>query len=250
MRLRPTLTVGRVGDVPTPDDYFVTLGALQAEFAAALKQADPDVPVPSCDDWSVGDLADHLAGVHHWASAMASDEDEEPLPVPLDLVAAYEAQAAELRETLSELGPEATGRILNGLTEDGRGPVAFWFRRQVHETLVHLWDIRAALGLAVPEATPELWADTVDEVLTVMYPRQIALKRTRKVVTRIELTATDIDQTWAIGAPNAVQKVSVTGPARDLALLLWGRTSPRAAELTVTGDEAALAEALSRAIVP
>ncbi|MEU0267247.1 maleylpyruvate isomerase family mycothiol-dependent enzyme [Nocardioides sp. NPDC006303] len=233
-----------------PDDYFVTLGALQSEFAAALKQADPDVPVPSCDDWSIGDLADHLAGVHHWAAAMARGEDEEPLPVPLDLVVAYEEQAAELRETLSALGPEATGRILNGLTEDGRGPVSFWFRRQVHETLVHLWDIRTALGLDAPEATPELWADTVDEVLTVMYPRQIALKRTRKVVTRIELTATDIDQTWAIGAPNAVQKVSVTGSARDLALLLWGRTTPRSADLTVTGDEAALAEALSRALVP
>lgn len=236
--------------MPTPDDYFVTLGELQSEFAAALKQADPDVPVPSCDDWSIGDLADHLAGVHHWAAAMARDEDEEPLSVPLDLVAAYEEQAAELRETLSALGPEATGRILNGLTEDGRGPVSFWFRRQVHETLVHLWDIRAALGQAAPEATPELWADTVDEVLTVMYPRQIALKRTRKVVTRIELTATDIDRTWAIGAPNAVQKVSVTGAARDLALLLWGRTTPRSAELTVTGDEPALAEALSRALVP
>ncbi|MER7608279.1 maleylpyruvate isomerase family mycothiol-dependent enzyme [Nocardioides sp. NPDC127503] len=236
--------------MPTPDDYYVTLAELQAEFAAALKQADPDVPVPSCDDWSIGDLADHLAGVHHWAAAMARDEDEESLPVPLDLVAAYEAQAAELRETLSALGPEATGRILNGLTEDGRGPVVFWFRRQVHETLVHLWDIRCALGLAAPEATPELWAETVDEVLTVMYPRQIALKRTRKVVTRIELTATDIDQTWAIGAPNAVQKVSVTGSARDLALLLWGRTTPRSADLTVTGDEAALAEALSRALVP
>ncbi|MFE6649371.1 maleylpyruvate isomerase family mycothiol-dependent enzyme [Nocardioides sp. NPDC057772] len=236
--------------MPTSDDYFVILGELQSEFAAALKQADPDLPVPSCGDWSVGDLADHLAGVHHWAAAMARDEDEVPLPVPLDLVATYQEQAAELRETLSALGPGATGRILNGLSDDGLGPVSFWFRRQVHETLVHLWDIRSALGLAAPEVTPELWADAVDEVLTVMYPRQIALKRTRKVVTRIELSAIDVDQSWAIGAPNAVQKVSVAGSARDLALLLWGRTPPTAAELTVTGDEAALAEALSRAIVP
>ncbi|MEI7055839.1 maleylpyruvate isomerase family mycothiol-dependent enzyme [Nocardioides sp. CCNWLW239] len=236
--------------MPTSDDYFVILGELQDEFTAALKQADPDLPVPSCDDWSVGDLADHLAGVHHWAAAMARDEDEVPLPVPLDLVATYEAQAAELRETLSDLGPDATGRILNGLTEDGRGPASFWFRRQVHETLIHLWDIRTALGLEAPEATPELWADAVDEVLTVMYPRQIALKRTRKVVTRIELTATDVDGTWAIGAPNAVQKAYVTGSARDLALLLWGRISPRSTDLTVTGDADALAEALTRAIVP
>ncbi|WP_218131247.1 maleylpyruvate isomerase family mycothiol-dependent enzyme [Nocardioides sp. YR527] len=236
--------------MPTPDDYLVTLAELQSEFAAALRMADPDVPVPSCDDWSVGDLADHLAGVHHWAAAMARDEDEVPLPVPLDLVATYEAQAAELRETLANLGAEATGRILNGLSEDGRGPVEFWFRRQVHETLVHLWDIRSALGLEPPESTPELWADTVDEVLTVMYPRQIALKRTRKVVTRIELTATDTGQTWGIGAPNAVQKVAVSGAARDLALLLWGRLTPRAEGLTVTGDARALDDALTRAIVP
>lgn len=236
--------------MPTPDDYFVTLGELQSEFAAALKQADPDLPVPSCDDWSVGDLVDHLAGVHHWAAAMARDEDEEPLPVPLDLVAAYDAQAAELRETLSELGPEATGRILNGLTEDGRGPVSFWFRRQVHETLIHLWDIRSALGLAAPEVSSELWADTVDEVLSVMYPRQVALKRARKIVTRIELTATDTDHTWAIGASNAVQKVYVSGAAQDLALLLWGRVPSSSPGLTVTGDSAALDEALTRAIVP
>ncbi|MGH3353031.1 MAG: maleylpyruvate isomerase family mycothiol-dependent enzyme [Nocardioides sp.] len=234
----------------TPDDLLVTLGELQSEFADALRRADPDLPVPSCDDWSVGDLADHLAGIHHWAAAMARDVDEEPLPVPLDLVATYEAQAAELRETLTALGPDATGRILSGLTEDGLGPVSFWFRRQVHETLVHLWDIRMALELPAPEATAELWADTVDEVLTVMYPRQIALKRTRKVVTRIELVATDADRTWVIGAPNAVQKVAVSGVARDLALLLWGRTSPRTAGLTVTGDAEALDVALERAIVP
>lgn len=234
----------------TSDDYLVILGELQSEFAAALRQADPDLPVPSCDDWSVGDLADHLAGIHHWAAAMARDEDEEPLPVPLDYVAAYDTQAAELREALAALGPEATGRVLSGLTDDGRGPVSIWFRRQVHETLIHLWDIRTALGLDAPDVTTELWADTVDEALTVMYPRQIALKRTRKVVTRIELRATDTDRTWAIGMPNAVQKVAVAGSARDLALLVWGRTAPRSPGLSVTGDSVALAEALTRALVP
>lgn len=234
----------------TPDDYLTILGELQAEVANALKRADPDLPVPSCDDWSVGDLADHLAGIHHWAAAMARDEDEVPLPVPLELVATYEEQAAELRTTLATLGPEKIGRILSGLSEDGRGPVSFWFRRQVHETLIHLWDIRSAMGLAAPEVSAELWADDVDEVLTVMYPRQVALKRIRKIVTFIEVTATDVDRSWSIGAPNAVQKVALAGSARELALLLWGRTSPRSAEVTVTGDGAALAEALSRAIVP
>lgn len=233
-----------------PATYLRLLEALQSEFAAGLREADPDLPVPTCGDWSVGDLADHLAGVHHWAAAMARDEQEQPRPVPLDLAGEYAERAAALHTTLTDLGPEAGGRILNGLTDDGRGPASFWYRRQVHETLIHLVDLRHALGLPGPDVAPQVWADTVDEAVTVMYPRQVALGRATRVVTRLELTSTDTDRTWAIGAPNAVQQVSVSGPASGLALLLWRRATPETAGLAVTGDRAALDETLGRPIVP
>lgn len=230
--------------------YARVLAEVQDQFHAAALKADPDLPVPACGDWSVGDLVDHLAGVHHWAAAMACDVEEEPRPVPLDLAGDYAAQAAALREALAALAPDATGRILNGLTDDGRGPASFWYRRQVHETLIHLEDLRTAIGLESPQIPAEVWADTVDEVVSVMYPRQVALGRTPRVVTRVELVAPDASQHWMFGAPNAAQRVHVSGPARALALTLWHRATPESAGLEVTGDQAALAEVLGRPIVP
>lgn len=192
-----------------PATYLRLLGELQADFLAAVETADADAPVPSCGDWSVGDLVDHLAGIHHWAAAMARGERAQRLGVPVDLAAHYDGAATELRTTLAELGPDATGRILNGLTDDGRGPVSFWYRRQVHETLIHLHDLRSALGQPELGVPAEVWADTVDEVVTVMYPRQVALGRTNRVVARVELEASDVAPdagSWSLGAANAVER--------------------------------------------
>ncbi|WP_346775008.1 hypothetical protein [Cellulomonas sp. IC4_254] len=47
------------------------------------------------------------------------------------------------------------------------------------------------------------------------------------------------------GAP-----VTVAGPARALALLLWGRTTAADPALTVSGDRAALDAALGRPLTP
>lgn len=238
------------GEVLEPATYLTLLGDLQADFLTSVEAADPDAPVPTCGDWSVGDLVDHLAGIHHMAATMARGERTQRLGVPVDLAAHYDSAAAELRTTLAEVGPDATGRILSGLTDDDRGPVSFWYRRQVHETLIHLYDLRSALGQAAPDVPPQVWADNVDETVTVMHPRQVALGRTPQVVTRVELAATDADGSWALGAANAVQRVAVSGPARDLALVLWRRTTPTAADVVVEGDRQALAEVLDRAIAP
>ena len=51
----------------------------------------------------------------------------------------YAQCAAELRSTLESLDPSAPARTLLE-----RGTVAFWYRRQLHETLIHLWDLRTA----------------------------------------------------------------------------------------------------------
>ena len=74
------------------------------------------------------------------------------------------AVLTELRTTLRSLDPDAPARTLLE-----RGTVAFWYRRQLHETLIHLGDLRSAGGLDLAVA-PVIWADTVDEVVTVMHP--------------------------------------------------------------------------------
>jgi uncharacterized protein (TIGR03083 family) len=230
---------------PTPH-LLEALAGLQDDFLATIPDVDPAAPVPWCGRWRVSHLVVHLARIHHWAAGQARREQEIPLGRgPFVLTDLYAACAAELRDTLTTLGPDAPAWTL-----DGTGTAAFWHRRQTHETLVHLWDLRTAggLGLAVE---PALWADTVDEVVTVMQPRQERMGRMDPLPAPVRLVADDADRRWLLGDTGTAEpSVTVTGPAQALALLLWGRATPAGERLTVSGDAAALDDALGRRLTP
>jgi uncharacterized protein (TIGR03083 family) len=234
---------------PPPDDPagLAQLIRLQDLFADSILLVEASTPVASCGDWTVGDLIDHLTSIHTWAAAMARDQDREPRTRDDSRRDGYLASATDLRETLAALDPDQPTRTL---VPDGT--VAFWIRRQLHETLIHLWDLRSAggLGLAVD---PVVWADTVDEAVTVMHPRQVRLARTAPAPMRITLTATDVHRSWTL--PTAIDDaesggVSVAGPAEALALLVWGRTALDDPRLTVTGAGDALVAVLGDRFVP
>ncbi|MCL3859743.1 maleylpyruvate isomerase family mycothiol-dependent enzyme [Actinotalea sp. K2] len=227
-------------------DLLGHLEGVQADFLRTLRDVDPSTAVPWCGAWRVRDLADHLARVHHWAAAHVRGGPEEPLGEgPSDLQDLYRTCAAELREVLGGAGPEAPC-----LTLVGPGRASFWRRRQLHETLVHLWDLRTAGGLGLAVA-PEVWADTVDEVVTVMQPRQVHLGRMPRLPSAIELVATDAGRTWRLDtADDGPPAVSVRGSAAELALLLWGRRTVEDARAQVSGDADVLADALAQGLTP
>ncbi len=250
--------------LPRPEgtavDHLAALGRAQDAFAAALAVADPDATVPTCAPWTVTDLALHLAGVHRWAAAMArgletDDSDPAGPREPAAVRAFYDEQAHLLRATLRELGPDAPA-----LTLVGPGPAAFWHRRQLHETLVHLTDLQGSTGAATSDASPagadpgpQVWSDTVDEVVTVMAPRQVRLGRTPGLRRPVGLEATDTARTWVLApADDQARQAAVTvhGSSRSLGLLLWGRLRPDDATLRVTGDRTALEDALSGRLTP
>ncbi len=244
----PVLALRPPGGAAT---YRDLLGGLQDAFLAGVRAADHDARVPWCGRWRVRSLVVHLARVHHWAAAEAARRREVPLgrgPFVLDDL--YATCAAELRATLDALDPAATASTLLG-----PGPVAFWHRRQVHETLVHLWDLRTAAGLPTkgpgtgPSSVP-VWADAVDELVTVVQPRQVRLGRTPPLPVRVRVDADDAGRTWALGPDGRDADVVVTGPAEALALLLWRRTTPDDARLRVTGDADALRTLLTSRLVP
>lgn len=224
-------------------DYLPLLADLQASFHRAIGGVDPAAPVAACPGWTVTELVEHVAEVHHWAAAQARREDEQPLERDGDLAAHYEQRAAELRATLAEVDPDATAHTLNG-----EGPASFWHRRQVHETLIHLHDLRTAAGDEVDDVDPDVWADAVDEAVTVMYPRQVRLGRTPPVPHAVSLVATDEGHTWQLGDGEPVAVVA--GPARALALLLWRRRELGDPELSVMGDRGALDAALAGRLTP
>jgi hypothetical protein len=51
-------------------------------------------------------------------------------------------------------------------------------------------------------------------------------------------------------APGAPTDATLTGPARDLLLVLWGRLPPERGSLAVTGDQAAADAVLAAPLVP
>jgi len=225
-------------------DHLAHLADLQDRFADTIGQVPPTAPVVSCGRWRVRDLVVHLARIHHWAAGQARRRQETPLGRgPFVLEELYATCAAELRETLTALGPDAEAWTLLG-----NGPASFWHRRQTHETLVHLWDLRTAGGLDLV-VEPALWADTVDEVVTVMQPRQERMGRMDALPAPIGLVAEDTGRSWSLGG-SADPSTVVSGPAEALALLLWGRTTPDDGRLTVSGDAAALTDALGRRLTP
>lgn len=243
---------GRRADGADGLDHLALLGSLQQAFAADVESADPDARVPACGRWRVRDLVTHLGRIHHWAAGQARRTPETPLGRgPFDLVPFYVQHAAEIRDTLTALGPDATSWTLLG-----QGPASFWRRRQAHETLVHLHDLRAArLGSATAVAREApidvpagLWADAVDEVVGMFAPRQVRLGRMDRLITAVGLEATDVGWSWNLGGTDP--DVVVRGPARELALLLWRRLAPRDAEVDVLGDTATLDAVLAAPIVP
>lgn len=229
--------------------HLERLGDYQRRFADSLGEIDPDLPIPTCGDWTARDLALHLADIYTWAARRAGGPKVRLEPGD-DLVAHYRTAASVLFTTLSELDPDEPCWTLlddDRPAEEPRvGTRAFWHRRQALETMVHLWDLRTPAGL-VTEFSPEEWWDCADEVVTVMQPRQVRLGRTAPPEVRVVLTSGEAEELVVDAAEVSAPTVRVSGTAEQLALLLWGRRS--AADLDVDGDRDALAAAL-KGIVP
>lgn len=227
-------------------DLLARLAELQGHLHAGLLAVDEQTPVPACPGWSVGDLGEHVAGVHAWAEALVRDaEDIGPPRRTTSVPEHYARQAARLHRTLSGLAPQTPVRTMSGT-----GPAAFWRRRQTHETLVHLHDLHDAADTPLPDPGPQLWADAVDEVVAVLHPRQLRLQRAAAPEASLQLESTDVDAAWRIAGEDPAPAATLRGPARDLALLLWRRLDLDAAAVDVAGDARAARRQLSAALTP
>jgi uncharacterized protein (TIGR03083 family) len=124
-------------------------GALLADAADAAGLA---APVPFCPGWQVRDLVRHLAYVHDWSARHVRERSPRMLaempeadvltggPADAELIAAYRAGHAALVGTLRDADPG----ISCATFMPAPSPLAFWARRQAHETAVHRFDAQAA----------------------------------------------------------------------------------------------------------
>ncbi|WP_204072825.1 maleylpyruvate isomerase family mycothiol-dependent enzyme [Planotetraspora phitsanulokensis] len=149
-------------------EFSRLLSCLEDDFAllrSAVVGADPSARVPSCPDWSVGDLADHVAKVYlHKAECirLGAFPDEWP-PGVLDddpvasLDRAYEALIGQFSKH-SPADPAATWH-------EPDQTVGFWIRRMAQETVIHRVDAELAAGRPVSPIPDDLAFDGIDEVL-------------------------------------------------------------------------------------
>ncbi|GHH75397.1 hypothetical protein GCM10018781_44200 [Kitasatospora indigofera] len=231
------------------NEHIEALGREGRLLADAAAVTDLGAPVPTCPGWLLRDLVLHTGQVHRWATAHVAQARTEPLddagqeaawgPVPADaeLVGWFRAGHANLLAAL-----RAAPAGLDCWTFlPAPSPLAFWARRQAHETAVHRFDAEAAAGLAGPPAGTGPALDGIDELLRAMLVRPRAKLRSERPRT-LAVRPTDGPTSWLVtitGEPVTVAlgdgrsgpapaDLTLTGPARDLFLLLWNRLGPAA----------------------
>ncbi|MET7480245.1 maleylpyruvate isomerase family mycothiol-dependent enzyme [Streptomyces sp. NPDC005648] len=205
-------------------------------LAAAAESAGCDAKVPTCPDWQVRDLLRHTGMVHRWAAAFVAEQHTTYQPdggLPeldgAELLAWFRQGHRRLVDTLASAAPDV--RCWHFLPAPS--PLAFWARRQAHETTVHRFDAESARGGTPSGIAPSFAVDGIDELLSGFHARPRSRVRAEEPrVLRVRATDTD-DAVWTVRLsqepPAAVREADgdadceVAGSAARLYLALWNR---------------------------
>ncbi|MET9410595.1 maleylpyruvate isomerase family mycothiol-dependent enzyme [Streptomyces sp. NPDC002935] len=242
-------------------EYVETLDREGRLMLAAAEEAGVDAKVAACAGWQVRDLLRHTGMVHRWATAFVAEghtsyHPDGGLPdLDGDALLTWFGEGHRLLvDTLAGASPEV--RCWTFLPAPS--PLAFWARRQAHETTVHRVDAESALGGEPAAVPPDFAVDGIDELLRGFHGRPKSRVRTEEPRV-LRVRATDHpDAVWTVRLspqpplsehgehPRADANTDVgadvdvdvdvdcelAGPAARLYLALWNRVPFP----SVTGD--------------
>src|SRR5215813_9365433 len=154
--------------------YVAEIEASTAGLAEILAEYDLSLPIPTCPEWTLGQLVTHVGRAHRWAAEITRTRSGTFIPfrevpdgkLPDDRAeqgAWLLAGAALIVDVVREAGSDLVWSFT------GPTPAGFWIRRMAHETLVHRADAQLAAG-AEPEPLieAEVAADAIDEWLMLL----------------------------------------------------------------------------------
>ncbi|MGK5631042.1 maleylpyruvate isomerase family mycothiol-dependent enzyme [Streptomyces sp. URMC 123] len=183
--------------------YCAEITAQTEQLRTAVTGADLTATVPTCPEWTLGELVRHVGGAHRWVTTIVTTRAAGPVPwdaVPgtpgpaddePDALLAWLAEGAETcARTLREAGPDLGVWAWMDTATTGA-----WARRVTHETVVHRADAVLAVGGGFTVA-PEVAADTIDEWLEILASPNLAVMEPKLTELRgtgqtIHLHATD-----------------------------------------------------------
>ncbi|WP_238438816.1 maleylpyruvate isomerase N-terminal domain-containing protein, partial [Frankia nepalensis] len=207
----------------------------------------------------------HTGCVHRWAATYVRTGNEVPRPIDGDgalvvpdgqLLGWFRDGHAALVDALESAAPDLScWAFLPGASS----PLAFWARRQAHETAVHRVDAELALAasgralaaeaepVGAPGVSARFGADGIDELLTGFHARPHGRLVSPEPVT-LAARCADVDAGWTIRIGPDAREVSraaddaadcsIRGTASDLYLFLWNRRGPGG--LDIDGDRRVL----------
>ncbi|MEU4951834.1 maleylpyruvate isomerase family mycothiol-dependent enzyme [Streptomyces lavendulae] len=236
-------------------EYVETLAREGELLAATAERTGTEALVPTCPGWRVADLLRHTGAVHRWATGFVADGLVDPVPFPdapelsgAELLAWFREGHAELVRALASAPAELV--CWTFLPTAAPSPLAFWARRQAHETTVHRFDAESAEGPAFSAVTPEFAEDGVDELLTGFHARPRSRVRTEEPKV-LRIRAADTGAVWTVhlskepartvrGDTGDPVDCELTGAASWLYAALWNRLPLAGPEVSGDASLAAL----------
>ncbi|TXS49700.1 maleylpyruvate isomerase family mycothiol-dependent enzyme [Streptomyces sp. OR43] len=232
-------------------EHIRTLDAEGRLLADAAQEAGTGAPVPTCPGWQVRDLLRHTAMVHTWAAAFVTEGHTSYVPDAGE----PDLDGSELLDRF-RAGHRLLVDALERAPQDlecwaffaAPSPLAFWARRQAHETAIHRVDAESARGGPLSPVTPDHAVDGVDELLRGFHARPKSRVRTDTPRT-LRVRATDTGSVWTVRLstePPATERekdessvlppadCELSATAQELYLTLWNRLPLTA--VTVAGD--------------
>jgi uncharacterized protein (TIGR03083 family) len=236
-------------------DHIEALRRQGESLADAAERAGLDASVPPCAPWLVKDLLRHTGYIHRWAARHVTECPDQIIDGPSEeeilrggtddagLRAWFVAGHAALVHTLTTADPAVQCPVFMAAPS----PLAFWARRQAHETAIHRADADSASG-ATPEYEPGFAADGIDELIMGFGRRRKYQPGSVTDGVSLRVLTTDTSDAWLVearegrlqprrdarGAEDA--GCTVSGPAAGVYLYLWNRADAAQAGVTITGD--------------
>jgi len=242
-------------------EHIASLERDGQRMAAAAEQAGLGAAVPSCPGWQVRDLLRHQGHVHRWAGRFVTEQlpDAVPEPGEADILAAgppddqlldwFREGHAALVEALRAAPPDLSCWTFL----PAPSPLAFWARRQAHETAIHRVDAEQAAGAAVTAFEPAFAADGIDELIMGFlgrHERRLTDEQRSGGRRHVHIQTADAVGEWQVALTEDGRRAAsvrrgsgdpadcaLTGPAAGLYLVLWNRAEPGAdTDVSVGGD--------------
>jgi uncharacterized protein (TIGR03083 family) len=238
----------------TFDDCLALIDSRSAALREAAAAATSfEAQVPSCPDWTLADLVEHLGGVQRfWAVVVSSADDSGPppgdktdFPSPTGDLVAWSAESTRLLlDALRAAGPESPAWAWWGASGAPLTASAV-ARHQVQEAAVHARDAQETVGSASPLPS-DVAVDGVAEFLSVPLaslgpwpgePLRVAFAASDGPTHVIDLSESGVSFDPPSPGP---ADLTVHGSASELVLGLYNRIP--LSSLRIEGDAALIRE--------